>query len=143
MPGQWEMLKYICALMKIETKEDASGKIYGRIMKLLEEQFPVHDIHSLPVERRPSEYAKELHIHVNHLNKVLKKYLGKTTTQVISERVFEESKRLLENTPYSIIEISIVLGFSEPSHFSYFFKKRAGSNPVFYRENKTKKDSWI
>nr|WP_286944164.1 helix-turn-helix domain-containing protein [Allomuricauda sp.] len=129
--------------MKIETKEDASGKIYGRFMKLLDEQFPVHDIYSLPVERRPSEYAKELHIHVNHLNRVVKKHLGKTTTQVISERVLEESKRLLENTPYSIIEISIVLGFSEPSHFSYFFKKRAGSSPVFYREVKNKKDSWI
>lgn len=129
--------------MRIEAKEDASGKIYDGFMELLESQFPVDDVHSLPVKRSPSYYANELHIHVNHLNKVLKKHLGKTTTQIISEKVFKESKRLLGNTPFSIIEISIVLGFSAPSHFSYFFKKRAGSSPVLYRENKTKKDNWI
>ncbi|MBA4744497.1 MAG: AraC family transcriptional regulator [Muricauda sp.] len=127
--------------MSVKGKKEASDKIYTGFMELMESQFPVHDKNSLPIQRSPSYYADALHVHVNHLNKVLKKHRGKTTTQIISEKVFAESKLLLENTSYSIIEISIVLGFSEPSHFSYFFKKRAGLSPVPYRENKTKRDN--
>ncbi|WP_418501853.1 helix-turn-helix domain-containing protein [Flagellimonas sp.] len=62
-------------------------------------------------------------VHVNYFNRVLKRHLGRTIAQIISDSVLKEAKRLLKETLWSITEIAFALGFSEPTHFSHFLKK--------------------
>jgi AraC-like DNA-binding protein len=117
--------------MDIGKQHTKTTQLVQRFLGLLENQFPAQRNHHL--ERSPSFYAESLKVHVNYLNRVLKRHLGKTTTQMISESVFREAKRLLRETPWSVTEIAFALGFSEPNHFSHFFKKMEGQSPVQFR----------
>jgi AraC-like DNA-binding protein len=70
---------------------------------------------------------------VNHLNKVLKENMGKTTTDIISSRIIQEAKILLKQTDWNISEIAYSLGFEEVAHFSNFFRKQTSLAPVVFR----------
>ena len=74
-----------------------------------------------------------MNIHVNHLNKALKETIGKTTSQVIGERILQEAKILLKQTDLNISEIAYALGFSEATHFNSFFKKHTQISPSKFR----------
>jgi len=107
-------------------------RIAAVFLELLEQQFPIEGPHPIRM-RYPSQFANQLNIHVNHLNRVIKTTLNKTTTQVISERILQEAKHLLLNTTWSVAEISNALGFSEPTHFTNFFRKYTHLNPTKFR----------
>jgi AraC-like DNA-binding protein len=57
----------------------------------------------------------------------------KTTTQLIAERVLQESKILLKHSAWTVSEIAYALGFSEVTHFNNFFKKHTQLNPLKFR----------
>lgn len=80
-----------------------------------------------------SEYANELSITPDHLNKVVKLQTGKTAKEHIQGRIALEAKRLLHFSGQSNKEISYALGFSEPANFSAFFKNCTGHSPSKYR----------
>ena len=104
-------------------------------IELLERQFPIESINQELQLRTAKEYAENLRIHVNHLNKVLKEVTGKTTTEIIASRITQEAKILLKQTDWNISEIANCLGFDEVAHFSNFFKKQTTTSPLHYREN--------
>jgi len=106
-------------------KEDnnAAERIKNLFVELLERQFPIDKNHRKIKLRTASEFAKQLNIHVNHLNKALKETTQRTTTQIVSERILQEAKILLKQTSLNISEISYALGFTEATHFNNFFKK--------------------
>ncbi len=70
-----------------------------------------------------SEYAEALHVSPDHLNRVIKSLVGKTAKEFIQSRITIAAKRMLYFSPLSTKEIAYELGFSEPAHFSSFFKK--------------------
>lgn len=111
----------------------ASERIKNIFLELLERQFPIDENHGKINFRTASEFAKQLNIHVNHLNKALKDTLGKTTSQVIAERITQEAKILLQHTDLNISEIGFALGFTEATHFNNFFKKRTRISPSRFR----------
>ncbi|WP_439489822.1 helix-turn-helix domain-containing protein [Algoriphagus sp.] len=78
------------------------------------------------------EYASQLNITANHLNKVVKSETGKTATEIIREIVILEAKVLLLQSKLTISEISLALGFDDASYFSRFFKKETGYTPTKY-----------
>lgn len=71
---------------------NASVRISTLFTELLERQFPIDDIHKPLTLRSASDYAKNLNIHVNHLNRALKETSNKTTSQLIIERILQEAK---------------------------------------------------
>lgn len=79
------------------------------------------------------EYASQLNITPNHLNKVVKSETGKTTTEIIREIIILEVKVLLLQTKLTINEISLEVGFEDASYFSRFFKENTGYSPSKYR----------
>jgi AraC-like DNA-binding protein len=83
--------------------------------------------------RYPSDFAEALLIHVNHLNRILKGVTGKTTSELIAERLAEQSCLLLSHSHYTCSEISFMLGFGELPHFINFFKRKRGMTPNAYR----------
>ena len=113
----------------------AFDRISALFLELLERQFPIEStIQSIRLHS-PSDYAQQLNIHVNHLNKVLKEATGKTTKLLISERIALEARALLKHTNWTINEIAFCLGFEDPSHFIKFFKKSEQATPNVFRKN--------
>ncbi|MDX1808173.1 MAG: helix-turn-helix transcriptional regulator [Sulfurospirillaceae bacterium] len=110
-----------------------STKIASLFTELLERQFPIQSPYQRIKVKSPSEFAKNLNIHTNHLNRTLKYITGQTTSELISKRISQEAKVLLKHTDWSIADISFALGYDEPPHFINFFKKRFDQTPKRYR----------
>jgi len=115
------------------SSQNASSRIISLFIELLERQFPIESPGQKLQLRSAKEYADRLAIHVNHLNKVLRENMGKTTTEIISSRMLQEAKILLKQTDWSISEIAYSLGFEEVAHFSNFFKKQTTLAPLTFR----------
>jgi AraC-like DNA-binding protein len=117
-----------------QSKEiNASQRISSMFLDLLERQFPINESHNSIVLRTASDFAKQLNVHVNHLNRALKQTTNKTTSELIAERLLQESKILLKHSQQDISEIGYSLGFSEATHFSNFFKKHMDTSPSQFR----------
>lgn len=116
-------------------KEEKKHMLVSRFIDLLDGQFPV-DSPRHPIELiAPGDFADNLHIHVNHLNHLIKQYTGKSTSRLILEKRMAEALSLLRNTDWTIAEIAESLGFDYPQHFHNFFKKQTGLGPREYRRH--------
>lgn len=82
-----------------------------------------------------SQYADELNITPDHLNKVVKMQTGLTAKEHIQARITLGAKRLLHFSDLSIKEIGFQLGFAEPANFSAFFKKCTGISPSKFKSS--------
>ena len=115
------------------SNSNAATRISSLFMELLERQFPIESPHQQINFRSANEFANQLAVHVNHLNRALKETTSKTTTELIAERLIQEAVTLLKHTSWNISEIAHSLGFEEPTHFNNFFKKRTRQTPTMYR----------
>jgi AraC family transcriptional activator of pobA len=84
-------------------------------------------------EKTASFYASQLHITLKHLNRICNETLKKTTTQVITDRIILEAKRMLMDKKSTVSEIASALGFDDYSYFVRLFKKNAGMTPTAFR----------
>lgn len=122
---------------KITTEKlTAAGRISSLFMNLLERQFPISNTIDGLALRSASDFADQMSIHVNHLNKSVKENLLKTTSELITERILKEAKIMLHHSSWAISEIAYSLGFEGPAHFSAFFKKHMKFSPSQFRNNK-------
>jgi len=80
-----------------------------------------------------SHYAEKLCVSQTHLQKIVKRFTGKTPLEWLNEALILEAKVLLSNTDLKISEISKKVGIFDPSYFARFFKKNVGLSPVDYR----------
>jgi AraC family transcriptional regulator, transcriptional activator of pobA len=113
---------------------NAASRISSLFIELLERQFPIEINAQIIQLKTPTDFAKTLGIHINHLNKVLKEITGRKTTEIINGRITEEAKILLKQTQWNISEIAYSLGFDEVAHFSNFFKKYTSLSPLKFRD---------
>lgn len=112
---------------------DANARITAVFTELLERQFPIESTSQQFSLRSAKDFAKQLNVHVNHLNRAIRNTTGKTTSAHIFERLVSEAKALLKHTDWNISEISYSLGFEEPAHFNHFFKKLTSTTPSAFR----------
>lgn len=117
-----------------QPQSNASERITGLFMELLERQFPIESPLQRMRLRSASEFAQQLSVHVNHLNRALNECLQKSTSALISERMVQEAKILLRHTNWNVSEIANSLRFEETAHFSNFFKKHTNHSPNSYRK---------
>jgi AraC family transcriptional regulator, transcriptional activator of pobA len=76
-----------------------------------------------------TDYANELNVTPDYLNRVIKSLTGKTAKEFIQARIIIEAKRLIAFSDLSAKEVGYQLGFNEPANFSAFFKKNTGFPP--------------
>jgi AraC-like DNA-binding protein len=108
----------------------AAIAVYQAFVPLLEQHFADrHDV---------QYYADTLHLAPVKLARHLNAILGKTTKQIIDERVVLEAKRLLQYTPQTVGEIAYALGYSDQFHLSKTFKRLTGLSPQEYRAERQK-----
>jgi AraC family transcriptional activator of pobA len=131
-------LLHFAMKMQPSTKFDkqhinASQRISALFLELLERQFPIDESHPNISLRSASDFAGQLNVHVNHLNRAVKEVTQKTTSQLIAERLLQESKILLKHSNWNVGEIAFSLGFTEVTHFNNFFKKHTQVSPTKFR----------
>jgi AraC-like DNA-binding protein len=113
----------------------ALARVSNRFLELLEQQFPVESL-TVPLRLKTAQdYAAQLAVHVNYLNRAVKHTTGKSTTTYLAERITAEAVALLQQTEWSIADIAHALGFEYPNYFSNFIKKTTGNMPKFYRSH--------
>lgn len=112
---------------------NASQRISTLFLELLERQFPIDENHPSVKLRSASDFAHQLNVHVNHLNRAVKETTQKTTSQIIAERILQESKIMLKHSNWNVAEIAYALGFTEVTHFNNFFKKHTQGSPSKFR----------
>jgi len=113
--------------------KNASSRITTLFLELLERQFPIETKERPLKLKTPQDFAQNLAIHVNHLNRSVKEITGRSTSSHIAERVIGESKALLQHTDWSIADIAYSLGFEYPSYFNNYFKRLTGTIPKTIR----------
>ncbi|WP_316833129.1 AraC family transcriptional regulator [Pedobacter aquatilis] len=116
-----------------EQYKNASQRVVSLFMELMERQFPIDGPENVLKLKTATDFASNLNVHVNSLNRSLKDITGKTTSELISERIIQEAKALLHHTDWNVNEIAYGLGFEEPAYFTNYFKKRTGMSPVNFR----------
>lgn len=114
---------------------NASRRIASLFLELLERQFPIDESHQRVRLRSASDYARQLNIHVNHLNRAVKGTTQKTTSQMIASRTLQEAKVLLRTSNWTVSEIAFALGYEEVTHFNQFIKKHLLMSPLQYRNS--------
>jgi AraC family transcriptional activator of pobA len=112
---------------------NASKRISTLFLELLERQFPIDENHQTVQFRSASDFAAQLNVHVNHLNRAVKDTTEKTTSQLIAERILQEAKILMKHSNWSVSEVAYALGFTEVTHFNNFFKKHVQLSPLKFR----------
>ncbi len=95
---------------------------YQEFERLLEEYFPK--------EKSIAFYAALLDISPKHLNRITQTVVRKTATDVITERVMLEAKRMLIYLDEGLGEIAFRLGYEEYSYFVRVFRKTSGMTPT-------------
>lgn len=108
---------------------DSSARITSLFQELLERQFPIDSLENKLRLKSANDFATHLSIHVNHLNRALKKQTDKTTTEHIADRILIEANEMLVHTNKTISNIADCLGFDYPGYFNSFYKKRTGVTP--------------
>ncbi len=114
---------------------NAAQRISTLFLELLERQFPIDENHPSIKLRSASDFANQLNVHVNHLNKAIKEATLKTTTEIIADRILQEAKIMLKHSQWNVTEIAFSLRFTEVTHFNNFFKKHTKISPLKFRSS--------
>lgn len=108
-----------------ENETALKPEVYSGYLRTLEELIEAN----FKTEKSPSAYADKLNITMRHLNRLTQQTLGKSTTQLITERVILEAKRSIVYDSSSLTKISYELGYEDYTYFSRLFKKWTGLTP--------------
>ena len=114
-------------------QKNAASRLTAVFLELLERQFPIESTDQPLQLKTAQDYASNLNVHVNYLNRAVKTVTAKPTTSHITERIISEAKALLLHTDWNIADIAYALGFEYPTYFNNFFKKLTGTNPKSIR----------
>jgi AraC family transcriptional activator of pobA len=129
---KWLKIHALISLIYIEITREYTSSNTVKSKKYLDKMRQFEDLVEMHFKEQKfvKNYADLLHITEKHLNRVTKDCINKTSTQLISERIILEAKRLLIYGKLNVSEISDTLGFNESSYFIRFFKKNTGFTPL-------------
>lgn len=116
-----------------DQNKNAASRLTSVFLELLERQFPVETTDRPLGLKTAQDYANNLNVHVNYLNRAVKEVTGKPTTAHIADRIISEAKALLQHTDWNIADIAYALGFEYPTYFNNYFKRMTGTNPKSLR----------
>lgn len=78
-------------------------------------------------------YADLMNISTKHLNRVCSECINKSTSEIITDRIILEAKRLLSQESHSISDIANQLGYDDTAYFGRLFKKHCKASPIQFR----------
>lgn len=134
-------MRALLALIALEVLRLAVSRARSGAVTLTRADARVEELRALldrhfRQERLISFYAEKLNMTPDRLNDHVKRATGVTAGHLIRQRVLTEAKRQLVFTAQAIHEIAYDLAFSDPSHFTRFFRKQTGMTPQAFREGR-------
>lgn len=75
-----------------------------------------------------------------YINRLFRQYKGTTVMDYLIHIRIQEAKKLLRSGNYSVKQISMMVGYSEPNYFTLTFKKLEGMTPLKYRYHKDEQE---
>ena len=115
-----------------DTLQTKDAVLVRRFMNLLKKNFIN--------QKLVSDYAAQLFITPNYLNRTVKKITGFTASHHIQQQIILEAKRKAMYTSVSMKEIAYYLGFDNLAHFSKFFKNNCGMSFTDFKNRALKPD---
>ena len=122
----WLQRWYDATHTELHEPEYPEMQTLRRFTEVLERDFARH--------HEAGHYADELAMPAAALSKALAQATGKTTKELILERVMTEAARLLRFTDLTVGQIAAQVGFTDPLYFSRAFKRQRGEAPQAFRE---------
>jgi YesN/AraC family two-component response regulator len=101
-------------------EQSREAELVRKFMELLDKNFKE--------KKMVAEYAGELLVTPNYLNRIVKKNTGFSAGHHIRQRIVLEAKRMGRYSGAAMKEIAYSLGFMDLAHFSRFFKTFGGTN---------------
>lgn len=83
------------------------------------------------------EIANYMNLSPDYFSKLFKRKYGISFIDYLTQTRIEASQTLLTETPFTVNEIALELGYQEPNYFTRVFKKIVGIPPTEYRESQT------
>jgi len=118
------VLKLIERIAEQET--DKHAVTVGQLKKLIAEQY---------AQPLTIEYlAERVFMSPNYLRTIFKEHTGSTVLEYVTQVRMEHASNMLRNSALKIHEISLKVGYENPSHFCAIFLKRIGLTPNQYRK---------
>jgi AraC-like DNA-binding protein len=102
------------------TEQSRETELVKNFMELLDKNFKE--------KKMVAEYAAQLLVTPNYLNRIVKKITRFSAGHHIRQRVVLEAKRMGRYSDAGMKEIAYNLGFLDSAHFSRFFKTFGGTN---------------
>ncbi|MGG7176384.1 helix-turn-helix domain-containing protein [Clostridium paraputrificum] len=81
--------------------------------------------------------CSKFNINKSYFCTIFKKETGLTFINFLNNFRVEQSKEMLKNTNYSLLDIALATGFKNQSYYSTTFKKITGESPIEYRKRGT------
>lgn len=142
--------RFISELSKIEDIEELSYWTLKVLDRFMENVFNITSSKNGEVIKRAINYINDnymkditldsissyVHLNSSYFSTLFKKETNMKFSDYLNKVRIEESKKLLKDIKYSMLEISMEVGFEDQSYFSKVFKKVAGMTPKEYREGK-------
>ena len=112
---------------------ETSTPVSANAASIITEQYKKALSKYIYEKNKITDYAELLSISPNHLNKCVKKTLGKSAHDLLNDMLLLEAKVLLKQSDLNISEIAFKIGRNEISDFARFFKTQTGMKPSEYR----------
>jgi AraC family transcriptional regulator len=109
------------------------GGITGRQLRLVMDYVDAQLEHDIAV----SDLAQIASLSEAHFSRAFKQTAGVSPHKFITERRLERAKRMLADTPDSLIQIALACGFADQAHFSRSFQQVFGVSPSALRKSFT------
>lgn len=81
-----------------------------------------------------SEEARNLHMDVTALSRLIQKYTGCSFTELLHTARFSRAVKMLRDTTISVTDISHAIGYENTAFFYRRFAERYGCTPLEYRK---------
>ncbi len=105
----------------IPEKRNAAGRLSRRFCEMVSQRYASGDA--------MADYAAALEVTPTHLTRAVKAATGKTASDILTERVLSEARRLLIETGEPAQRIASYLGFGSAAYFTRFIQHHTGRPP--------------
>ena len=132
-PQEFTDLATTICLRTIELRDSGNSshhaKLVHRACQYIQENYNHPDISLTTV-------AAHVALSPTHFSTIFSQEMSETFIEHLTNVRIEKVKELLATTDDKVVNIAFAVGYNEPNYLSYLFKKRVGTTPKEYRQQR-------
>ncbi len=127
-----EIEDYIYLLLKefrdayLNEKHDNSEKLITQIKRFIADNYMTNI--------NLDEVAKLVCLSPTYVSEIFKRKTGENFSEYLIDYRIEIAKDMLKDIRYKVVDVSLMIGYTDSKYFSRLFKKKVGVNPTDYRK---------